>query len=143
MSDPVTPVLGAIASVTSLLKAARTICCWIKDFRHAPRFVYDLQVYVEEFTVSIEGVLLALSDPEVGSRIASARTNLILGKARETLYQLEVTLRKVAQSPGSEVSRSKWLINQGKCRELKEQLVRYQISLNAIVSAANSLVPLM
>lgn len=77
MSDPVTPDLGAIASVISLLKAARTICTWLKDFRHAPAFVSDLQVYVEAFTVLIKGVQLALSDPEVESRIASAQTNYI------------------------------------------------------------------
>src|SRR5580700_5386702 len=131
MSDPVTPVLGVIASVTSLLKAARTIYSWIKDFSYAPDFVSDLQVYVEGFTVSIEGVQLALSDPEVESRIASAQTNLVFSKASETLYQLQVTLKKVAQSPGSQVNRSKWVYHQSKCRELKEQLIIHQGSLNA------------
>ena len=142
MSDPVTPVLGAIASVTSLLKAARTICSWIKDLRHASEFVSDLQVYVEGFTVSIEGVQLALSDPEVESKIASAQTNLVFSKANETLYQIQVTLKKVVQSPGSQVNRSKWVYYQSKCRELKEQLVTHQGSLNAIISAAHSLAPL-
>lgn len=133
-----TPVLGAIAAVTSLLKAARTVCSWIKDFRDAPAFVSELQVYIEGFSVSIEGVQLALSDPEVDSKIASAQTNLVISKARETLNQLQVTLRKVAQSPGSAVSRSKWVYYQSKCRELKQQLATHRDSLNAIIFAAHS-----
>jgi hypothetical protein len=138
----VTPVLGAIASVTSLLKAARTICSWIKDLRHAPEFVSDLQVYVEGFTVSIKGVQIAWSDPDVESRIASSQTNLVFSKANETPYQLQVTLKKVAQSPGSQVNRSKWVYYQSKCREQKEQLVTHQGSLNAIISTAHLIAPL-
>jgi hypothetical protein len=138
MSDPVTPILGAIAAVTSLLKAARTICSCIKDFRHAPDFVSELQVDVEGFTISIEGVRLALSDPEVESRIASAQTNLVFSKAGETLYELQETLGKIAQSPGADVSRSKWVYHQGRCRELRQQLIAHRGPLNAIILAANS-----
>lgn len=133
-----TPVLGAIAAVTSLMKTARTICGCINDFRHAPAFVSELQIYVEGFTISIEGVRLALSDPNVASRIASAQTNLVFAKARETLHHLQITLGKLAQSPGSEVSRSRFVYHQSRCRELKQQLGEQRDSLNAIILAANS-----
>lgn len=137
MSDPVT-ILGAIASVASLLKAARTICSWIKDFRNAPAFVRELLVYIEGFVISVEEVQLALSNPVIARKIASAQTHLVIGRAEETLYQLRVTLKDVVQGSRFEVNRSKWVYHQSKCRELQQQLDTYRESLKAIISATHS-----
>lgn len=138
MGDPITPVLGAMAAVTGLLKAGRSTYSFLKDLHHAPDLVSEIQVEVEGFNISIDGVRLALIDPEVESRIASAQTHLVFAKAKETLYQLQETLSKVAQGPGSEVSRPKWVYHHSRCRELKEQLVAHRNSLNAIILAAHS-----
>src|SRR5271168_330590 len=100
MSDPVTPILGTIAAVTSLLKASRSICSWIKDYHDAPAFVAELQVYIEGFTFSVQRVQLAPSNPDIAGKIPPEQTNLLIGKAKETLQKLRVTLGNITQSSG-------------------------------------------
>jgi hypothetical protein len=138
MSDPVTPILGTIAAVTSLLKATRTISDWINDYRHAPEFVVDLQVYILGFVVFIEGVQNALSNPTIAGRIPPEQTNLVIGKAREILEQLRDALKQVLRDTGSEINRAKWVQYQGKCREVQQRLAWYRESLNGIIHTAQS-----
>jgi hypothetical protein len=142
MADPVTPVLGTLAAIASLLKVARTALNCIKDFRNALAFVSDLLVYIEGYTITMQAVQWALSNPEITHKISRKippeQTNLIIGKARDTLDKLRVTLDSVVRNSGFDVSRSKWVQVESKCREFHRQLTFHRESLNAICSAAQS-----
>lgn len=105
---------------------------------NAPEFFVEFLIYIEGFTITLQDAERALRTPEIARRIPPEKTNFIVGKTRDILDKLKVALGPVTQSSGFDISRSKWVQVQGRCRELRGQLAWHRDSLNAIISSARS-----
>ena len=126
-------LVGAVASILSIVKATKTVCSWIAHLIHISEHIRQLHSELFSFEILVQGLQKAMTDETLTTAILHEHVEAVLTEAKCTLNSLKATLMRAKKDGAWNHTKLRLALNESSCKELSQKIHRHAAALTWIM----------